>query len=546
MDEYGINKDKINYFINVYLETLGIQINTKEGTYIANILKDNIYKRCLKYKDISPVTIDLDKCENYILKPDLNGVYSWEDFFLNRLFQGLRSIDISSSLEGNSGEYTAYNKSLNVNPDAILNAIASSSISNRPDINVLKKQIPRKTFTHEIGHCLKTQFKGGYKAPLGQGREQDKIYERLINNLKNYENGKYSSQIKTIAEMSKSDEPSEELITGVRYRKNKFKNKDTYMATNYTYDLGYLDELFNEQEALELTNSNVIQKRYNLLTNDGKVSDNYVNCFNYISGYRSFTGYGEILHDLLGTKNTFHAEYIDPNPIFYKFDQEYSNISQEIFKSDRKPLEIFAIIINSIKKNKSEEDYLLLDEFFARCFEQKFNKYLEKKGTLSKEDIDKILSQIERIELRLTTNDNLEIRDKFKHVIIFKRIKEKILSLSYTELLTELDSEELSIETKDNNVIYQEYIDDMNKIADAISLENHNISHLWMSLDNLEKKFIKVNLNKNSYSSSSLDERTQFYLYHMKKSLKDNDIDAYRYYRANYEKALVSEIKKVS
>ena len=65
------------------------------------------------YKEAYPsISVIDDPCEAYIIKPT-NGVYSLEDFLLNRLMLGLMEVG-HDALEGNAGEYMAYHKSMNI------------------------------------------------------------------------------------------------------------------------------------------------------------------------------------------------------------------------------------------------------------------------------------------------------------------------------------------------------------------------------------------------------------------------------------------------
>lgn len=89
-----------------------------------------------------------DSCNAYIIKP-VNGQYSFEDFLLNRLMLGLRDVSFICALEGNDGEYTAADKTLNVNTGAIdlLQEIKPKGIQ---DYKEKMFQIVQKTIEHEL------------------------------------------------------------------------------------------------------------------------------------------------------------------------------------------------------------------------------------------------------------------------------------------------------------------------------------------------------------------------------------------------------------
>lgn len=417
-----MNKEKINDFVNVWAQVVGLT----ETRYI-NVIKNDIAKRCAMYeKEIPSISTKDDDCKAYIIKP-INGEYSLEDFFLNRLMLGLREVDFTGALEGNGGEYTAHYKSLNVNV-GLLNTKINEKSARHAGLQGKNVQIIKKTIEHELGHCFKSSFTNGYKAPLGGKREQDSIYENLINNLQNYRNGKYASQIKTIQELD-SQGQSDVIKTGVHDAQANYK---------HDYRVQWIDELLNETEALELTNSNEVHEKWELQDEQGRNSatGNYVNVYNYISGYSTFTGYGSILKALLGKEDSFSAEYISSVDIFKKFDEEYADIVQDVWGLDPKqmpPMRCIFIDFDDLVHGKffNEQIMLKLDEFFAKCYERKIEKSINQgNGTLSQESREAILKDIEQFQSRLTTNDDPQKREQLAHNIVFDNIKTRINELS--------------------------------------------------------------------------------------------------------------------
>ena len=128
------------------------------------------------------------------------------------------------------------------------------------------------------------------------------MYKKLIDALYKFENGKYAGQIKTLNEFD-LESYSDVIKTGVGDSRASYSGDSRFT---------WIDELLNETEALELTNSNDVHETWPLQAEKGKDSSsgNYVNVYNYLSGYSAFTGYGTILKTLLGKENTFRAEYI--------------------------------------------------------------------------------------------------------------------------------------------------------------------------------------------------------------------------------------------
>lgn len=315
-----MNKSKIDDFINVWAEVVGL--TGEENKKYRNFIKTDIARRCEMYEQtISAISTKDDSCNAYIIKP-VNGQYSLEDFLLNRLMLGLREVSFTGTLDGNGGEYVAHNKSLNVNVRA-LDSLVKNKATRHKGLQGKNVQIIQKTIEHELGHCYKTSFNDGFKAPLGRGREQDEMYKKLIDALSKFENGKYTSQIKSLKDFD-LEEYSDVIKTGVGDSRAYYK---------YDSRFTLIDELLNETEALELTNSSDVHEIWPLQDENGRdsVSGNYVNVYNYLCGYCPFTGYGTILKSLLGKENTFRAEYISSVDIFKQFDKEYADIVQDVW-----------------------------------------------------------------------------------------------------------------------------------------------------------------------------------------------------------------------
>ena len=420
-----MNKGKINDFINVWAEVVGL--TGEENKKYRDFIKTDVARRCSMYEqEIPSISTKDDGCNAYIIKP-VNGKYSLEDFLLNRLMLGLRDVSFIGALEGNGGEYIAADKTLNVNAGKI-DFLVRDKAKRHTGLQGKNVKIVQKTIEHELGHCYKSLFNDGFKAPLGNGREQDEMYKKLIDALLKFENGKYKGQIKSLKDFD-LEEYSSLLKTGV-----------SDSRANYDYDarFGWIDELLNETEALELTNSNDIHDTLPLQDRNGRdsVSGNYVNVYNYLSGYRSFTGYGPILKSVLGKENAFRAEYISSVDIFKQFDQEYADIVKDVWGLDSQkypPMKCIFMDFNDLLNNKpfDENIMLKLDEFFAKCYEKKVEKVITQgNGNLSPELKESTLKEIETFQSRLTTNDDPNKRDALAHNVIFNNLRTKINELT--------------------------------------------------------------------------------------------------------------------
>ena len=418
-----MNKSKINDFINVWAEVVGL--TGEENKKYRNFIKTDIARRCEMYEQTIPtISTKDDNCNAYIIKP-VNGQYSIEDFLLNRLMLGLREVSFVGALEGNGGEYVAHDKMLNVNVGA-LDSLAKDKATRHRGLQGKNVQIVQKTIEHELGHCYKSLFNDGFKAPLGRGREQDEMYKKLIDALSKFENGKYASQIKSLKDFD-LEEYSDVIKTGVG---------DSRASYSYDSRFTWIDELLNETEALELSNSNDVHEIWPLQDENGRdsASGNYVNVYNYLSGYSPFTGYGTILKSLLGKENTFRAEYISSVDIFKQFDQEYADIVQDVWGLDPQkypPMKCIFLDFDDIRSRKhfDENIMLKLDEFFAKCYERKVEKVMTQ-GNLSPELKESTLKEIETFQSRLTTNKDPNKRDALAHNVIFNNLRTRINELS--------------------------------------------------------------------------------------------------------------------
>ncbi|CCY71387.1 unknown [Clostridium sp. CAG:921] len=418
-----MNKSKIDDFINVWAEVVGL--TGEENKKYRNFIKTDIARRCEMYEQtISAISTKDDSCNAYIIKP-VNGQYSLEDFLLNRLMLGLREVSFTGALDGNGGEYVAHNKSLNVNVRA-LDSLVKNKATRHKGLQGKNVQIIQKTIEHELGHCYKTSFNDGFKAPLGRGREQDEMYKKLIDALSKFENGKYTSQIKSLKDFD-LEEYSDVIKTGVGDSRAYYK---------YDSRFTLIDELLNETEALELTNSSDVHEIWPLQDENGRdsVSGNYVNVYNYLCGYCPFTGYGTILKSLLGKENTFRAEYISSVDIFKQFDKEYADIVQDVWGLDPQevpPMRCIFLDFDDISSRKhfDENIMLKLDELFAKCYERKVEKIMAQEN-LSPELRASTLREIETFQSRLTTNKDPNKRDALVHNVIFNNLRTRINELS--------------------------------------------------------------------------------------------------------------------
>lgn len=435
-----MNVEKINDFIDVWADS----INLKDKQYI-DLVKEDIIKRCKMYEKIFPeIKVDEDECSQYIIKP-VNGKYSLDDFLLNRLLNGIREFDYKGSSEDtNWADYDSYRRKLSVD----INLITTEVEKVQKKYNILvgkQKDIANKSVEHELGHCLKTRFDNGYNTHNTTLNER---YTILINNLQSYKNGIYKDSINDVEDI-KNKHYSNKTKVGIRKK------------GHYTYNLEAMDETLNEVEALDL-NNNEVEDIWPLSDNERKStnSGNYINVYNFMSGYKHSTGYGKILKSLLGEKESFIAEYIDPAKVFLEFDKEYAEIANEIFGLDGENTTASIYISNEFKnlndmRSYNENIMLKLDEFFAKCYEKKISKLLENNnGQLTQEQKEAILSEINEFSQRMTFNKDEEKNNSLKHNIIFNNIKSRMNQLEREQV-----SEKSRNDTQERMQFVQRFLD---------------------------------------------------------------------------------------
>ena len=504
-----VNIEKIHDFVDVW--AYSIELTDRR---LIDIIKDDIVKRCNQYKDFYPqIDVSDDYCDAYIIKP-INGKYALEDFILNRPMLGLRVVSIWSVFECNLSDYTGQYKSLSINID-YMNKMINDKSKRHQGLVGKNDEIIRKTIEHEIGHCLKTTFTNGAKAPIGYSHQNQK-YINLINNLKKFKNGKYANQVKEVNELD-FDNFSNKIKTGIKDSEEKY---------GYASGFSCLDELLNETEALSLAGNNRIQEKCYLLDNNGKASSgNYVNVFNYISGYRSYTGYGSILKKLLGESNVFFAEYISSKKIVDIFDmnESYQSIADSVWglnpNDNPRITPIWCLIIQFYKlqgkKAFNEEIMLELDVFFAKCYEKKIEKIIsENNGKIDKELFVSITKEIRGFLSKMTRNIDPNKNKELSHVKTFYSILNKL------ELLIKKNSKNVVDDNKNTQKNILEIINlklsdiESKRIDGTISEQDFiEFQQLFLAAGEVEQRRIISRLKLNIANSihHNLNNRAELY-----------------------------------
>ena len=379
-----------------------------------------IINRYYMYKDVYPkISTSEDSFTSYAIK-DHNGYYNLEDFLLNRLFNNLKKVYIDHDQSTTISSYQSINKAIYFAKDAfskyILNTLNGDKFKNK----YLKKFIA-SIFDHELGHALKNRTFNGISLyhdnrailyenlidildedneelldyiPIERIKSDNEIYINILQGLRTVYNYKYKDMIKS----------DDDINFGIGYNQMSLEN------------YRYLNELFQEVESRYYMSS-FDEPNYKRLI--GK-NDNYINITRPFSSYSAIFNYGDILLSLIGLKDFFQVTYLDSNKVLKKFNNNYRTISRSIFNNKLSAINNVNITLEKIVNKKREKDYLKLDLFLTKCYEQKINEILENK--ISIKEIDKLLIDTNTIMLKLTLNKSSNLA----HTIILKNIIDKL------------------------------------------------------------------------------------------------------------------------
>ena len=393
-----MNKERINDFIECYSRGIGLSNEYKD------ILKELIPKLINKYSKVaSEISVDTDAYDKYIIKP-VNGKYSIEDFFLNRLMASVLEVQQSNdSKDQMKGGFWDETHKITLNDSAInrqLDGMLPDDMENKSEVrNIARK----KVIMHEFEHAMQTQYKKD--SPVDLLTKSN--LENVIKEISAIKGGKYTKQINSFQELM--SRPQKYIGKTVIHNGLKNQSYSSEISRN-------TNEIFNETESLEMADAKVQTRRY---FSDGS----YLQIRNNESSNYKTTNYGELVKILLGEKTTFMGMYLDPDKMFQTFNNRYNDIFQEAFQNDKSAWENFMEQINVIKSKSFEDgkdDHLMLQEVLAKCFERKIE------NTLEKDDIDKLKRQFRCFKDNCIWSDDKKVRNNLKHFQILKSIKEKI------------------------------------------------------------------------------------------------------------------------
>lgn len=404
------------------LEKIEVVLNEIQNAYgltdsVKNILKDNIIKRASMYNGITP-NINGEEA-SIIINPS-----SIIDIFLNRLVNNIREYKIGntyipSSQLTNKGDYADLKQTLTVeNFNAIRESIKDKFDSRGIQISNERLNIcVRKVFNHEIGHALQHSFKGN-----------DGLFNNNYNMVVSSLARKYPNIFKMPDKLA-----IKKIHGGVKANDNS--NYSRFLEGNKL-----LDEIFNESEAMEISNMKDAQVSYNMKFGNKKI-------YNYDSSNYKITSYGIMMKIIMGKTKTYRAMYED-SAVIYDFFNQFKDISKEVFKTDDTTMPMQAIL-NGLDKVRNDSNMDVandLDLFFTKCLEKRVHHDL-RNPNMSVQEIDRITDYIETFENQMIKSPNNNLQQE----VIINSLKE-LVKKQNNEINRENSIEENIIDNTQNTI----------------------------------------------------------------------------------------------
>ncbi|MBO5005757.1 MAG: hypothetical protein J6D03_11220 [Clostridia bacterium] len=146
-----MDRQKINDYIDAYSKAIQLPDN------YTKILKELMPKIIEKYsKTISSVSVEQDDYTRYVIKP-VNGEYSVEDFFLNRLMRNVWAVDGNSIAKG---DFSPTDMRISIDETKLESQLNGRIDESRGDFNEIAEIAKKKVIMHEFEHALQTQYRG--------------------------------------------------------------------------------------------------------------------------------------------------------------------------------------------------------------------------------------------------------------------------------------------------------------------------------------------------------------------------------------------------
>ena len=405
-----MNVEKINDFIDAY--SIAIDLSDEHK----GILKELIPKLINKYSSQYPsLSVKDDDYNKYPIKP-VNGQYSLEDFFLNRLMRNVWNVGTDTQAKG---AYVPSRLSVEFNESELKTQLPKELKNLTGDVfNELDKIARKKVLMHEFEHAMQTRFLKGCLDVRFLGK-----YKKIIEELRKIKNGKYANEINTYEELKQREtgmmvEPY--INTGLRYSGN-VSGVETYRNVE---GFDNLNEIFNETESLEMAEAKT--QEYILYDEKNSQNKSFYILKNAESSNWAITNYGNLLKLIVGEKATFEGMYLSPDKFFEMFNNKYNDIFQQEYRNNKSAIENVILQLKKIKDNgestDSKEYKLKLEGTLAKCFERKIE------NNLGKDDPMKLFREVNQFKDNTIWNKDPNVLKNFEHAQILTRIEGKIKS----------------------------------------------------------------------------------------------------------------------
>ena len=287
-------------------------------------LLQNIYNY---YKDdVTYISTDKDRNLEYIIAAQ-KGVYSLEDFLINRLLRNISAISYKKQLITPESHYQYEFGEVLIDKECMENKLKS----------VYQR---RKVLASEVLHALKTQM-------LGRNIFRSESYFHLKERLK----AQIPDVINDFYYFEGSGQNSLYGHIGL-YKKNDL------------LDINDVDEAFNEANAVRFTGD-----RYKQVVkfNSGLC----ISLDNIESPNSLITNYASVIEKLFDKESLFEGMYLDPDSLTNKFNKMYNHIFQENYYSSKTATEILIEQFAKIKSDPNNtNNHLTLLETIHECMEQ--------------------------------------------------------------------------------------------------------------------------------------------------------------------------------
>lgn len=336
-----MNKERVEKYISIWLKHIKQQdlreLEEEIEMPLAKFITEFLANQYNKYIDEVPyVPVEADDYSDYIIAPR-DGVYSLEDFFLNRLLRNVLCIEYGS--QGSLGKFFGFRCYYSHDDNRVW---LDKDRFNRSLGTVEQK---RKVVAHEILHGMKTQYFDG-----------NFLYADIYYQIK--------EELKSLFGIEINDFKCKKSEQNFHYKHQglMFRSSDD--------DLMNLEEICNEGDSIIFTDDEHVDgvrlgENCTMLIRNPE-SSNYI-----------ITNYSYILDRLIDAKTFFGGLYIDPEIFYKKFNQLYTQTFRKHFNCNLPALDILIKQLAKIKEagiNGIDEHVKLLNALYeCLCKKQEFS-----------------------------------------------------------------------------------------------------------------------------------------------------------------------------